>query len=219
MARMEMQAAAPDFQERQFFEYHLYSMGRRTTLANNETKQMSLLEGRGVRVHKELSVESRVSPYSVERNDRETKVDVSLEFENSADNELGMALPAGRIRVYKADNDGSLQLIGEERIDHTPRDEKVKLKVGKAFDVVAERKQTSFQRRGERSSVVSYQIELRNHKDEKAVIKLIEHFPGDWTVTSRSREFRKVDARSIEFEVEVPQRGEVQVSYTAMVSW
>ena len=212
-------SAAPAFQERQFFEYHLYSLGRRTTLANNETKQMSLLEGRGIKVRKELSVQSRVHPFSVERSKQETKVDVSLQFENSEDNELGMALPAGRVRVYKADADGSLQLIGEERIDHTPRDERIELHIGKAFDVVSERKQTSFRRIGDRSSMISYQIQLRNHKDEKVSVKLIEVFPGDWTITNRSRNFREEDSRTIEFEVEVPPSGEEQVSYTATVSW
>lgn len=218
-ASLERRTTAPAFQERQFFEYHLYSLKRRTTLANNETKQMSLLQGRGVKVQKELSVESRVYPYSVERNDRKTKVDVSLQFENSKDNNLGMALPAGRVRVYKADIDGSLQLIGEEKIGHTPRDERITLQIGKAFDVVSERKQTSFQRFGERSSVVSYQIKLRNHKDEKVQVKLIEIFPGEWSISSSNREFRQVDARSIEFIVEVPQGGEEQVTYTATVTW
>jgi|TARA_Y100000310_G_scaffold343394_1_gene450820 hypothetical protein len=207
------------FQERQLFEYHLYSLGRRTTLANNETKQMSLLAGRGVKVQKGFSVRSGINPFSVQPKLPETKVAVSLEFKNSEDNNLGMALPAGRVRVYKADTDASLQLIGEERIDHTPRDESITLQIGNAFDIVSERTQTSFQRRGDRSSLVSYRIQLRNHKDEDVTVKVIDTFPGEVTIISQSREFREADARSIEFEVDVPQRGEEEVSYTALVSW
>jgi hypothetical protein len=222
MAEMQMSAPRADLagmQEESFFEYHLYSLQRRTNLANNETKQINLLSRDKVSVRKRLSVESMSQVYGYDRSESKTNAKVTLRLENSKENGLGMALPGGRVRVYKADSSGTLQLIGEERIKHTARDERLDLAMGQSFDVVAERKQTAFRKRGERESEVSYAVEVRNHKDVDQEVTVIEHLPGDWLVIEESQPHRKVDARTIEYQVDVPARGSVKVSYTARINW
>lgn len=205
--------------EESFFEYHLYSLERRTDLANNETKQVSLLSRDNISVSKRLSIESVSQVYGFDRSEIKTNAKVTLRLENTEENGLGIALPGGRVRVYKADSSGALQLIGEERIKHTARDEQIELVVGQSFDVVAERKQTSFRKRGERESEVSYAIEIRNHKDIMQEVTLIEHISGDWIITEESQQHRKVDSGTIEYQVSVPARGTSSVNYTARVNW
>lgn len=205
--------------EESFFEYHLYSLERRTDLANNETKQISLLSRDNVSVSKRLSIESVSQVYGFDRSEIKSNAKVTLRLENSEENGLGLALPGGRVRVYKADSSGALQLIGEERIKHTARDEQIDLTMGQSFDVVAERKQTSFRKRGERESEVSYAIEIRNHKDIMQEVTLIEHISGDWIITEESQQHRKVDSGTIEYQVSVPARGASNVNYTARVNW
>lgn len=205
--------------EESFFEYHLYSLERRTDLANNETKQVSLLSRDNVSVSKRLSIESVSQVYGFDRSEIKTNAKVTLRLENTEENGLGIALPGGRVRVYKADSSGALQLIGEERIKHTARDEQIDLTMGQSFDVVAERKQTSFRKRGERESEVSYAIEIRNHKDIMQEVTLIEHISGDWIITEESQQHRKVDSGTIEYQVSVPARGTSSVNYTARVNW
>lgn len=205
--------------EESFFEYHLYSLERRTDLANNETKQVSLLSRDNISVSKRLSIESVSQVYGFDRSEIKTNAKVTLRLENTEENGLGIALPGGRVRVYKADSSGALQLIGEERIKHTARDEQIDLTMGQSFDVVAERKQTSFRKRGERESEVSYAIEIRNHKDIMQEVTLIEHISGDWIITEESQQHRKVDSGTIEYQVSVPARGTSSVNYTARVNW
>ena len=222
MQEMQMSMARADargMQEESFFEYHLYSLGRRTDLANNETKQISLLSRDDVSVSKRLSVESMSQVYGFDRSETKSNAKVTLRLENSEENGLGMALPGGRVRVYKADSSGTLQLIGEERIKHTARDERLDLTMGQSFDVVAERKQTAFRKRGERASEVSYSVDVRNHKDVVQEVTLIEHISGDWIITQESQPHSKVDARTIEYQVRVPARGSSNVSYTARINW
>jgi len=219
---LQMRASKGDrssMQEEAFFEYHLYSLERRTTLANNETKQISLLGRDGVTVSKHLSIESMSQVYGFDRSLAKVNAKVGLRIENSVANGLGIALPAGRVRVYKADSSGALQLIGEERIKHTPRDEQLDLTLGQSFDVVAERKQTAFRKLGERASEVSYAIEIRNHKEIPQEVELIEHLSGDWIVTQESQPHRKVDARTITYQARIPGKGLSEISYTARIKW
>jgi hypothetical protein len=125
-----------------------------------------------------------------------------------------MALPAGKVRVFKEDADGSLEFVGEDAIDHTPRDEKVRVYLGNAFDVVGERTQTDFQRISNRTTEQSVKIELRNHKQEAIRVTVVEHVSGDWTITQKSQDFEKKDARTIEFTVPVAAGGTATVTYT-----
>lgn len=219
--RLAMAAmAAPQFQEKAFFEYHLYTLQRRATVANNETKQMTLLEAADVPIKKLYIMDSpRWSAQAGAAGVAKSKLGVFLEFENSEEAGMGMALPKGRVRVYKADTDESLQLIGEDRIDHTPRDEKLRLKMGEAFDVVAERSQTNFRKIGQRSSETSFKVVIRNHKDEAIEATVMEHLYGDWAITQQSHPHRKIDATTIEFKIPVPADGEAELTYTARVNW
>jgi len=216
--RGEMAVAAmaePQFEEKSFFEYHLYTLGRTTTLANNETKQMTLLEGPNVPVKKVFVFDSASWQMSYGPGWSESKkVSVVVELENKKENNLGMALPAGRVRVYKADDDASLQLVGEDRIDHTPKDEKIRLKLGEAFDVVGERKQTDQKQLSQRMNEMSYTIELRNHKAVDIEVTVIEHAYGDWEVVKESHPHKKRDSQTLEFKVPVPKNGATTVSYT-----
>lgn len=212
-------AAAPmekQFSEKSFAEYHLYTLAGTTDIGNNETKQLSLFNASGVPTKKLFIYEPNQQPihyggWNPQPNPQ--KVNVKIEVENSEKNNLGMALPKGKVRVYKRDHDGALQFIGEDLIDHTPRDEKIRLYIGDAFDLVGERKQMNHEQVGPRVQRETIEISLRNHKDKKATITAIEHAYGDWKLKSASHKYVKKDAHTFEFEVEVPSRGEVKITY------
>ena len=160
------EAASPQFKEESFFEYHLYTLDRRTTIKDNQTKQMSLLDANQVPI-KKLFIFSGYPQYyyyRVDQRSNKQKIGVFLELENTKKNNLGIPLPKGTIRVYKEDKDGSLQFIGEDRIDHTPKDEKFKIKIGEAFDVVGERVQMDYKHLGYNLYEVAFEVSLRNHK-------------------------------------------------------
>ena len=170
--------AAPQFKEESFFEYHLYTLDRKTTVKDNQTKQMALLDANQVPV-KKLFVFPGYPHYYYYRYDQKSdkqKIGVFLEIENSKKNHLGMPLPKGSIRVYKEDRDGSQQFIGEDKIDHTPKDEKFKIKIGEAFDVIGERVQTDYKRLGDNLFEVAFEVNLRNHKKED--IKVLVENPS-----------------------------------------
>ena len=221
MAAMAMEEGVPrQFEEKAFFEYHLYTLARRTTLANNETKQMTLLEGLGVPATKIYAVES--PPWAVQVNVRGAEkrdVQVMIEFENREENNLGMALPAGRVRVYKADTDQSLQLVGEDKLDHTPKNEKIGLILGNAFDIVAERSRSDYRKIADHVVEMSYKIAIRNHKDQPVTVNVIEHVHGDWEIIKESIPHQKRDSRTIAFEVPVESDGETILSYRVRVRW
>ena len=136
-----------------------------------------------------------------------------LEFENAQKNRLGMPLPKGTVRVYKQDREGSLQFIGEDQIDHTPKDEKFKLKIGEAFDVVGERVQTDYRSLGSNLYEVGFEVNLRNHKKEDIKVLVEEMIPGDWEMLFQSHSFEKLQANRIRFEVPVAQNKEAKVKY------
>ncbi len=207
--------ASPQFKEESFFEYHLYTLDRRTTIKDNQTKQMSLLDANQVPV-KKLFIFSGHPQYYYSRYDQRTnkqKVGVFLELENTRKNNLGMPLPKGTIRVYKEDKDGSLQFVGEDRIDHTPKDEKIKIKIGEAFDVVGEKTQTEYKHLGYNLYEVAFKVSLRNHKKEDIKVLVEEPIPGDWEMLSNTHSFEKLQANLIRFEVPVAKDKEMKVKY------
>jgi hypothetical protein len=207
--------ASQQFKEESFFEYHLYTLDRRTTIKDNQTKQMSLLDANQVPV-KKLFIFSGHPQYYYSRYDQRTnkqKVGVFLELENTRKNNLGMPLPKGTIRVYKEDKDGSLQFVGEDRIDHTPKDEKFKIKIGEAFDVVGEKTQTEYKHLGYNLYEVAFEVSLRNHKKEDIKVLVEEPIPGDWEMLSNTHSYEKLQANLIRFNVPVVKDQEVKVKY------
>jgi len=204
MERMDL-AQAPGFTEESFFEYHLYTLGRPTTLADKETKQVALFEPADARVAKRYE--------SNPQRDAQ-KVRIVLETENSAANGLGMPLPEGIVRVFKRDPRGRMQFIGEDRINHTPRDEKLRVFIGYAFDIVAERTQLELRRLSERAYETDIQIEVRNRKDEPVTVIVQEDLYGFWEIVQTSVPYEKKSATQIEYTVPVPANATETVTYT-----
>ncbi|MBX9723713.1 MAG: DUF4139 domain-containing protein [Candidatus Obscuribacterales bacterium] len=207
-------APEPQFQEQSFAEYHLYTLQGKTTVAENETKQMSLFNASEIPIRKLFIYEPSKSIYPYGGgNTSQEKVQVKFELANTEKNHLGIPMPKGKVRVYKKDQDGALQFIGEDEIDHTPRDEKVRLYIGDAFDLVGEHKQVSYNRVSDRVQRYTYEISLRNHKKDDVTITAVEHSYGDWTILNSSMEYTKKDSHTFEFNVKVPANGETKVNY------
>jgi hypothetical protein len=207
------------FQEQGFFEYHIYDLQRPTTIKDNQTKQISLLEAKGLDIAKEFLVYGEQGYFTMQYREQnpKQKVYVYVKFKNAKENKLGMPLPAGIMRLYKQDDKEALQFIGEDRISHTPKDEEVKLKVGEAFDVVVERKQTDFKQISSRMYETEWEITIRNHKKEDVVVGLIEPVPGSWTMILNSQPYEKKDAFTVRFDARVPKDGETIVKYRIRV--
>ncbi len=212
-------AGAAQFEEKAFFEYHIYDLQRKTTIKDKQIKQVNLLEATGARIQKELIVYGMQSYFTKRYRDQNPKqpVNVYIKFKNSQDNSLGMPLPAGIMRLYKEDVDKSLQFAGENRIEHTPKDEEVRLKIGEAFDVVAERIQSDYKQITTRLHESEWEITLRNHKEKDITVGIVEPLFGNWTVINNSHPYKKVDAFTIRLDVTVPKGGEVKVKYRVRV--
>jgi len=222
MSKSSMAGAAEDsFREEGLFEYHLYTLERPTTVLDKEQKQVTLLEAQNIGIQKKLVFAGQQYWYQSQFGElqKNQKVGVFLEFQNTEANKLGMPLPKGTLRVYKADKSGAKQFVGEDAIDHTPRDEKLSVKLGDAFDVVADRKQMEFRALGTCTSESAWQIELRNHKDENVRVEVREPAGGDWTMVQSSLPAKKEDANTFTFDVEVPKRGATKVTYRVRVRW
>jgi hypothetical protein len=212
-------ASAPeanrDFAAEGFFEYHLYTLDGRTTIKDSQTKQLTLMAATDVPVQKELiyygAQEYYRNSYGMPISTQ--KVSVHLELKNSKENRLGIPLPKGKVRVYKADRSGSQQLIGEDWIDHTPKDERVKIKLGNAFDVVGERVQKDWRKLNSHLYEVEWEISLRNHKAEEQTITVIEPVPGDWQVLQSSHPYEKVEAHTLRYRIAVPKEGAAKLTY------
>ncbi len=215
----DVHRAEEQFEEKAFFEYHIYDLQRKTTIKDKQTKQVSLLEATGAKIQKELLVYGIRSYFTRLYRGQTPKqtVNVYVKFENTKENSLGMPLPAGIMRLYKQDDEGSLQFIGEDRIDHTPKNEEVSLKIGEAFDVVAERIQTDFKQITTRLHESEWEVTLRNHKEENVKVGIVEPLYGNWTVISNSHPYEKVDAFTIRFNIDVPKDKEVKVKYRIRV--
>ncbi len=217
----EAVAQSTSFRQEALFEYHLYALGRPADVLDKEQKQVSLLEAHGVELKKKLIFHGSDYGFRTRWGDevKNQKVSVLVVLDNSEAKGLGLPLPAGVVRVYKADSAGAQQFVGEDAIDHTPRDEPIEIKLGEAFDVVGDRRQTSWQALGKCSGESAWQVELRNHKDTVARVEVLEPASGDYEVIQSSHPVLPRDARSFAFEVDVPARGAVKVTYRVRVRW
>ena len=204
-----MAESAQSFEEKEFFEYHLYTLTRPSTLKDRQQKQIDLMPTARTPVKKEYT-------YDAMRDAK--KVKVTLNFKNSKENGLGLALPAGKVRLYKPEGEAQV-LVGEDLLDHTPRDEEVRLNVGDAFDVVGERTRVSFRQMGERANEEKVKIEIRTHKSEAVTVNVVEHFTGDWTLREQTVPSTKKDAATAEWKLSVPSRGKTEVEYTVYRTW
>lgn len=221
MAKSDV-ASESQFQEQGFFEYHLYTLQRPTTIRDNETKQVSLLEAAGFDVKKEFVLNGQRHYYTGYNNPGQPikeKVGVFIQFRNAQQNKLGMPLPAGTIRLYKQDGAGNQQFIGEDKIDHTPKDEDVRVKVGDAFDIVAERKQTDYKVIARNVYEYGYEIKIRNHKDGLINVIVNEPIGGDWEMISSTFPAKKTAAFAAQFDVPVAKDGEATLSYRVRVRY
>ena len=209
------------FKEEGFFEYHLYSLQRPTDLLASETKQVTLLEGHGLDVKRRLVFVGNTSYFRGQYGQIATnqKVGVFLELQNSEANHMGMPLPKGTIRVYKADKGGMKQFIGEDRIDHTPRDEKITVKMGESFDIVGDRKQTDYDVLDTCTTETAWEISLRNHKDKPDEVIVREPVGSDWTLVQSSQTSTKEDAHTLAFLAKIPARGQTKITYRIRVKW
>jgi hypothetical protein len=223
MAAGKVAANEAQFQEQGFFEYHLYTLQRPATIRDNETKQVSLLEAAGFDVKKEFVLNGQRYYYTGYNNPGQPikeKVGVFVQFRNALTNKLGMPLPAGTIRLYKKDDKGNQQFIGEDRIDHTPKDEDVRVKVGDAFDIVAERKQTDYKVLSSGHLYeYAYEIKIRNHKDTPITVVVNEPIGGDWEMVSSTFEAKKTAAFAAQFNVPVAKDGESTLSYRVRIRY
>jgi hypothetical protein len=211
------------FQEQGFFEYHMYTLQRPATIRDNETKQVSLLEAAGFDVKKEFVLNGQRYYYTGYNNPGQAikeKVGVYVQFRNSQTNKLGMPLPAGTIRLYKKDDKGNQQFIGEDKIDHTPKDEDVRVKVGDAFDIVSERKQTDYKVLASGHLYeYAYEIKIRNHKDTAVTVVVNEPIGGDWEMVASTFEAKKTAAFAAQFNVPVAKDGEATLSYRVRIRY
>ena len=218
--------ASNSMAQESLFEYHLYTLGRPTTLADNQTKQVALLNATAVPVSKELLLNGSDYYYrsSVGNIGQKLKTAVYVEFANRESAHLGQPLPKGVVRVYKRDSAGNAQFVGEDRIDHTPKNEVVRLHLGDAFDVTADKKQTDFRRREptNKASYVfesAYEIVLRNAKSEAVDVTVREPVPGDWTMLDESQPHTKVAAGTAQWHVNVPAGGTTTLRYRVLVRY
>jgi hypothetical protein len=221
-AAREMAASPAAFTREAFSEYHLYSLGRRTTLVENETKQISLLGGKDVPVKKLFVVNGQQFYYRNRQHPGsplKDQVAVFYKLRNDEASALGMPMPAGIVRVYQADSKGGVQFAGEDRIDHTPKDEDLLLRIGTAFDVVCERKQTDYQKIADDVYEMAFQITLRNHKETGITVQVNEPIAGDWRMLSSTHPATKTDAWAAQFTVPVAANSEAVLTYRVRVRW
>jgi hypothetical protein len=231
--RMADEAMAPVVQEKAFDEFHLYTLQRTTTLHDEETKQVEFVRATGVRAQRLYIYDGMARgnyyfyPGQVQQDPNygtqsNPKIWVMQEFRNSEANHLGIPLPKGRLRFYRRDTDGHLEFVGENQIDHTPKDETLRIYTGNAFDVVGERKRTNFHVESrERWMDESYEIRVRNHKKDAVNVRVVEHLYrcNNWKLAEQSTESKKMDAQTVEFPVTIKPDGEAVVTYTVHYTW
>jgi hypothetical protein len=215
-------AAAPAMSQEAFSEYHLYTLERRTTIGNNETKQVKMLGATAFPVQKRYVVDGQAFYYRNAQHPGaplKDVVQVYYQFKNEEGSGLGIPMPAGVVRVYQSDSTGGLQFVGEDRIDHTPKNETLNLKIGNAFDVVAERKQTDFQKIGANVYEVEYEVTLRNHKPGPITVEVNEPIGGTWNILRSSYSWTKTDAWAARFTVPVSAESTSTLTYRVRVTY
>nr|WP_315469716.1 DUF4139 domain-containing protein [uncultured Undibacterium sp.] len=229
--RVRAMAAAPvmkvaEMREESLFEYHLYTLNRPTTIAENQTKQVALLSASAVPVRKEFLLRGNDYYYQSASGDlgQKIKIGAFIEFDNKDSAQLGMPLPKGVIRVYKKDSNGNAQFIGEDKIDHTPKNEKVRLKLGDAFDLTADKKQTDFKKIAGTSKYnyifeSAYEITLKNAKKEAVTVTVQEPMPGDWQILSSSHPHTKASSNAAVWKISVPADGSTKLVYRTQVRY
>jgi hypothetical protein len=215
VAEAAAKPAAPQFKEEEFFEYHIYTLQRPATIKENQTKQINLVNADDISVKKELVYYGAQYYYRSAYGEKisNQKIGVFVEIANRKEDNLGVPLPRGTVRVYKKDSEGSLQFVGEDSIDHTPKDEKIRIKLGDAFDVVGSRKQTDWKKIAYDTYEAAFEVSLRNHKKEDVTVRVIEPIPGEWSMLSSSHEHKKTEAFTAEFNIPVPKDKEVKLTY------
>ena len=216
-------ARAQEATQEALMDYHLYSFERATSIADNQTKQLSLLSAGAVPVSREYLLTGNEGYYRTQYGQygqigKKLKPAVFLEFENKG-GQLGKPLPAGIVRVYARDSKGAAQFVGEDRIEHTAKNEKLRLRMGEAFDITAERKQTGYRKIADNIIETSYRIELRNAKDEAVMVRVEEPLPGDWEMLQESQPHTKQSARVASWKVLVPAAGAAVLEYAVRVRW
>jgi len=210
--RYSMAGAAPAFEEKSFMDYHLYTLQRKSTINNNQTKQIEFITPA-------LNVPAK-KIYLYERDKNTGKVQVKFEFYNKKENGLGIALPKGKVRVFKKDTDDSLEFVGEDLIDHTPKNEKILLYIGDAFDIAVEYKLLD-SRVERRSRWEKHSIDLKNRKDEKVTVFMDEKFAPwvNWNIDNSTVKYVKTDAQTARFAVELEPDANVVLEYSATQTW
>ena len=226
MMAVRAAAPAPSMREEGLFEYHLYSLAHPTTIADNQTKQVALLDAPGVRVGKELLIQGDQRAYREPHGElaRDLAVNVYLTATNDEASNLGLPLPAGILRIYQRDSQGNAQFIGEDRIDHTPKNEGIRLKLGQSFDVTAERKQIAFKKLSgtgpwQYQFETAFEILVKNAKSEPEAVVIQERIPGDWTMLEESAPHEKGNANTALWRLEVPAESQVRLSYRVRVRY
>ena len=216
---MVTMAASEPMTQESLFEYHLYTLGHKTTLNNNQTKQVALLSASNIPIKKELRLQGHQHYYYNRAGDlgRKLPVEVYTLFENDKKNHLGIPLPKGVIRAYKQDRKGSAQFIGEDSIQHTPKNETVRIKLGSAFDVTASKKQTDYQRIATKLVESEYLITLNNAKNESVTVTVVEPIPGDWKIVNESHPHQKSSSSTATWLITVPAESKTQLTYRVQI--
>ncbi|WP_404809796.1 DUF4139 domain-containing protein [Methylobacillus caricis] len=221
-----MMADAASMAEESLLEYHLYSLDRSTTIAENQTKQVALLSATAVPVRKELVLRGANYYYQSSQGNlgQKLKVGVYIEFDNKESARLGMPLPKGIMRVYKQDSQGNAQFIGEDNIDHTAKNETVRLKLGESFDVTADKKQTDFKKlpnpaKDNSQFESAYEIVLKNAKKEAITVNVVEPIPGDWKILQQSHPSNKSSSSTASWNISIPAESSTTLTYRTQVKY
>jgi len=212
--------------EESLFEYHLYSLNRPTDLADKQTKQVALLSANAVPVHKEFLLQGNDYYYNSSYGElgEKIKIAVFVEFNNAEKAYLGMPIPKGIVRVYKNDSNGSAQFVGEDNIDHTPKNENIRLKLGEAFDITADKKQTDFKKAKYFAPHTvayesSYQIELKNAKAEPVTVMIREPVPGEWKISQENYPHTKMTTGTAQWQITIPAESSETLKYSVLVQY